>query len=172
MATQVKRVRKPITAKAKAAAARATAPTSKATAKTATPTKRVSTRTATTTKSARPPAKKGGRPAKTTGPVRGRKAAPVKRGRKPAATNNRTNRTAGYDEHGFVNGTDSSILVEELIAGGVDRGEIAARALERMEPTTRSGQPKNLSSLTTNLLAKLSEKGYTVESSWRLVPPA
>lgn len=77
------------------------------------------------------------------------------------------------NEHGLMIGGDSALVVDAMIEGGSDRHDVASKALSKMgTTTTRSGRQKNISSMMSALIAKMEAKGYTVESTWRLVPPA
>jgi hypothetical protein len=78
----------------------------------------------------------------------------------------------GMTKHGFRVGSDSAIIVDLLVAGGLDRQDINEKVAAAINPVTRSGRNKNIPSLISGLLARLEERGYTIESSWRLVPPA
>lgn len=77
----------------------------------------------------------------------------------------------GMTEHGFRNGSDSAIIVGILIDGGLDRQDINERVAKAINPQTKSGRTKNIPSLISGLLARLEERGYYIESSWRLVAP-
>lgn len=81
-----------------------------------------------------------------------------------------------FDEHGFVIGSDSSIIAEELMKGGTERTSVNDAIRERIEKEsgleTRTGTQKNIPALVAGLLTRLKEKGYEVEATWRLVPPA
>lgn len=76
-----------------------------------------------------------------------------------------------FDEHGFVIGSDSAKIVELMLEGDTDRRSLNQKVLKELNRTTRNGKPLNVSSLMSNLLKRLQEKGYTVESTWKLVPP-
>lgn len=98
------------------------------------------------------------------------KATPKKRATTKAATPRAPR--GEFDEHGFRVGTDSSIIAAELLEGGYDRDDINDRVAELLpETTTRSGNDKQVPSLVSGILKRLQERGYTVESSWQLVPP-
>ena len=73
--------------------------------------------------------------------------------------------------HGFRNGSDSATIVDILVAGGLDRQDINDKVAAAIGTETRTGRTKNIPSLISGLLARLEERGYTVESSWRVVPP-
>lgn len=81
-------------------------------------------------------------------------------------------KTKGMTAHGFRVGSDSAIIVDILVQGGMDRQDINDKVAAAIEPLTRSGRPKNIPSLISGLLARLEERGYKIESSWRLIPPA
>lgn len=74
-------------------------------------------------------------------------------------------------EHGFRVGTDSAIIVDLLVAGGLDRQDINEKVAKSINVKSRNGRTKNISSLISGLLARLEERGYYIESSWRVVPP-
>jgi len=76
------------------------------------------------------------------------------------------------NEHGFRVGNDSARIVDILIAGGVDRQDVTDRIVDAIGTKTRNGGSKNIPSLVSGLLARLEERGYYIESSWRLVPPS
>lgn len=91
----------------------------------------------------------------------------------PSVTSNeRVSTPREYDIHGFVIGSDSSIICESLLAGGDDRNDLNAIITEALAGATRYGNDKNVSSLVSGLLSRLRDRGYTVESTWRLVAPA
>lgn len=89
----------------------------------------------------------------------------------PAKTTNKR-QPRGMTSHGFRNGSDSAIIVDLLVAGGLDRQDINDKVAELINPQTKSGRQKNIPSLISGLLARLEERGYRIESSWRLVPPS
>lgn len=88
----------------------------------------------------------------------------------------RTPSTREFDPFGFVKGGDSSIIAHALVEGGFDRKDVNDKIVAEIEKTngieTRGGGTKNVPSLVSGILSRLEEKGYTVESEWRLVPPA
>jgi hypothetical protein len=75
------------------------------------------------------------------------------------------------NEHGFVKGSQSEKIVECLLEGGKDRREVNEKIRKALKGPTRNGTEHNVSSLSANLLKRLRDKGYTIESSWRLVEP-
>lgn len=77
------------------------------------------------------------------------------------------------NEHGFVKGSDSEKIVEVLLAGGADRADINDKVLKALgKKKTRNGNAPNTSSLIANILRRLKDKGYRIESTWVLVPPS
>jgi len=58
-----------------------------------------------------------------------------------------------------------------MLKGGSSRQEVADRIVEACGNTTRNGTPINGSGMMTTLIKELQEKGYTVETTWTLVPP-
>lgn len=82
----------------------------------------------------------------------------------------------GLDEYGFRNGSDSSIAAHALIEGGASRSEINEKVRERIAATnglkTRGGKEKVIATIVGNtFMALVNKKGYSVESSWQMVPP-
>lgn len=108
----------------------------------------------------------------------GRKAA-GKTEVKPTGESTRASGRGGFHRDvnclGFVPGTDSDIIARSLIEGGRDRKEINDRSTTAIEQangvTTRTGEKKNVPSLTSAILSRLIAQGYVVEASWKLVPP-
>lgn len=80
-------------------------------------------------------------------------------------------RRRGTNEHGFRIGSESATIVEILLAGGKDRQDINQQVAEAINIHTRNGRIKNIPSLISGLLHRLEERGYEVESTWRVVPP-
>ena len=79
---------------------------------------------------------------------------------------------ANYGPYGYKVGSDMAIIAEVMVAGGADRQDVSEKALKALpQQTTRSGTPKNISSLISAMLRRFQEEGYVVESHWRLVPP-
>jgi hypothetical protein len=76
------------------------------------------------------------------------------------------------NEHGFVIGSDSEKIVEVLLQGGESRTELTAKITKALSKGKgRNGEPPNVSSLIANVLRRLKDKGYTIESHWQLMPP-
>lgn len=75
------------------------------------------------------------------------------------------------NEFGYRTLSDSAKIVEIMVSGGLDRQDINEKIADAIKPETRNGNDKNIPSLVSGLLTKLQEKGYQVESSWRLIPP-
>lgn len=81
----------------------------------------------------------------------------------------RTRRT--MNRHGFRSWSDSAKIVDIMLEGGLDRQDINEKVAQAIGPKTRSGCDKNIPSLVSGLLSRLVERGYTVESSWRIIEP-
>ena len=129
------------------------------------------------------PAKKATRaPHKTAAKSAPAKTAPAKRSARKTATKAKATPVAAAsaprvpNAYGFAVGSDSAIAVEEMVAGGFDRRTVSHRIGELVSAssgmTTRNGTDKNIGSLISTLLSRLSAAGWVIESSWRLVPPA
>ncbi len=80
-------------------------------------------------------------------------------------------RRSDLNEHGFRIGSDSAIIVDILLNGGLDRHDLNQKVADSIEPLTKGGREKNIPSLISMLLTRLEARGYKVESTWRLVPP-
>lgn len=119
------------------------------------------------------PAKKAKRAPAKKAPAKKAAAKPAK---KSAARKPKTKSSDGrylprdMNEHGFVKGSDSEKIVNILLEGGTDRLDINEKVLKAIGGKTSGGKAPNVSSLVANLVSRLKAKGYTVESSWRLVP--
>lgn len=81
-------------------------------------------------------------------------------------------KTRGMTAHGFRNGTDSAVIVDILVKGGLDRQDINEMVANAIGTQTKSGRTKNIPSLISGLLSRLEDRGYHIESSWRVVAPA
>ena len=80
------------------------------------------------------------------------------------------------DPHGYVENSDSSIIANCLVDGGESRSTVNEVITSQIDATnailTRGGKEKNVASLTSSIMKQLiQDRGYTVESSFRLVPP-
>jgi outer membrane biosynthesis protein TonB len=156
------------------------------------PTGRTATKKATPAKKAAPAPAKKATPAakKTAAPRTAKKAAPAPAPVKRTATKRTAaaTRTApkdlittrigpGTDDYGFLLGSDSSIAAQALVAGGADRSDINRKVEAVLSAKggsglkTRSGKDKVVSTVVGNVAMKMLDAGYTVASTWRLVPP-
>lgn len=79
--------------------------------------------------------------------------------------------TPTFNEHGFRIGSDSQIIVDIMLKGALDRQDVNDKVAEAIELKTRNGNKKNIPSLVSGLLGRLEERGYYIESYWRLVGP-
>jgi hypothetical protein len=73
---------------------------------------------------------------------------------------------------GTTIGTQSWVIATEMAAGGEGKGEVIDRIKARVPETTRSGTPNPIAQRVNTVLTQLRQKGWTVEESWKLVPPA
>lgn len=94
---------------------------------------------------------------------------------KKAAAKKAGPRTEGtqYTPHGFTVGSDSALVAAALENGGVSRSEVVALIDKAFKgKKTRNGTPKAANSMAGNVQKIMLSRGWTVESDWRLVPPA
>ena len=124
---------------------------------------------ATPTKKA-PAKKRGVKPAKK---VVARKA-PAKRAATKKAAAEHTPRE--FDQHGFVVGSDSSILAEILVEGSekglADLVKIATPLIKKNSGlTSASGADRNVRTLLTTTANRHVAKGYTIVAPYRIDPP-
>lgn len=89
---------------------------------------------------------------------------------KPSKTR-KASKEPAFNEHGFRIGSDSAIIVDIMLDGALDRQDVNDKVAEAIELKTRNGNMKNIPSLVSGLLGRLEDKGYYIESSWKLVPP-
>lgn len=87
-------------------------------------------------------------------------------------TGTTTGRT--LNEYGFVENTDSALIAEALIAGGVDRNDVNRLAEESIGAVNgtanRNGGEKYVPSMVSAILNKMLATGrYEVVSTWKLV---
>lgn len=80
------------------------------------------------------------------------------------------------DEHGFMPGTDSSIIAKHLMRGYQNRGEMVEAIKEEISKTnkgllTSSGKKKNIPSLVSSVISRLESKGYTLQTTIVMVKP-
>lgn len=167
MPTATKTRRKP--------AATTTKPTARKATATKAPARKTATKPApkTSVKNApRPKAAAKAAPAK----APARKTNPAKSAPASKTVMDKEARPRVYDPHNYVENSDSSIIANCLVEGGESRSTVNEEITERITNTngilTRGGKPKNIASLTSSIMKQLvQERGYTVESSFRLIPP-
>lgn len=79
------------------------------------------------------------------------------------------------DQFGFMEGTDSSIAAHALAEGGADRVTIYDKIRDQIESNsesglqTRNGTEKNIPNLVATVLKQMRDRGWVVESTWRVV---
>jgi hypothetical protein len=89
---------------------------------------------------------------------------------KPASKRGGANRE--MDEvTGFATDTDSQFIAEALMEGGETRQDIIDWLKDNMEGETRNGTEKPIANLVAGVYNKLLDRGFTVEATYRLVPP-
>lgn len=77
------------------------------------------------------------------------------------------------DEHGITAGTDQSIILAEMVQGGESKHAIIERCNTLFDgKVTTGGKPKPISTIVNQLVHLMAARGYTIESTWKLVPPA
>lgn len=80
---------------------------------------------------------------------------------------------ADKDEFGITVGSDQSVILAEMVKGGADKHDVIERCVKMFEgQKTSGGKPKPVSTVVNQLLVAFKERGFTVESTWRFVPPA
>ncbi len=72
---------------------------------------------------------------------------------------------------GFIPDTDQDIITRELMEGGESRADIVERVTELLEPYTRNGKPKQVVNLVGNVIMKLKDRGWHIESHFKMIPP-
>jgi len=131
---------------------------------------KTSTRTKTSTKKSSPKKTSSTRPTKKT-TAKKTTSRNVKKVAKPASKRGGANRE--MDEvTGFAVGTDSQFIAEALMEGGETRQDIIDWLKDNLDGETRNGTEKPVANLLAGVYNKLLARGFTVESSFRLVPPA
>lgn len=79
------------------------------------------------------------------------------------------------DQFGFMEGTDSSIAAHALAAGGDDRVAIYDIIRDQIESNTdaglqtRNGTEKNIPNLVATVVKQMRNRGWIVESTWKMV---
>lgn len=92
---------------------------------------------------------------------------------KVADTTTETQNSEGRNEYGLRPDSDVAIVLEEMVKGGADKHEVATRLTKRFEnSTTKSGKPKPVSTVMNQVIHAFKERGFTVESTWKFLPPA
>jgi hypothetical protein len=77
------------------------------------------------------------------------------------------------NQWGYRVDSDVAVVLEEMMAGGPDKHSIAMRLAERFkEHKTKTGASKPVSTVMNQVQKHMLARGFTIESTWRLVPPA
>jgi hypothetical protein len=98
------------------------------------------------------------------------KKAPVKNVKKPAGKRGGFHREIN-ESTGFVVGTDQDAIALALLDGGESRAAIVEGLEDTLDTETRNGTPKQITNMVSGVLNKMIAAGYTVESSFVVVPP-
>jgi hypothetical protein len=118
-------------------------------------------------KATKTPAKKGRPPAKKTTS----KKTAAKNVKKPASKKSNLPVREMNDETGFVAGTDQDVIATALMNGGESRAHIAEIVADQIDSETRNGTEKQIPNMVSGVLQKMLDRGYTVESSFAVLPP-
>lgn len=73
---------------------------------------------------------------------------------------------------GFAVGTDGHAIAEFLIEGCESRQECIDVMRETLDAETRNGTEKPVANLVSGVINKLVGRGFEIEQSFRLIPPA
>lgn len=73
---------------------------------------------------------------------------------------------------GFLVGTDSHIVAMQLMKGGADRQDIIDTVRGKLDEETRNGTAKPVANVVAATIKKLLSRGWKIESSFAMVPPA
>lgn len=74
-------------------------------------------------------------------------------------------------EHGYVIGSALNDVAEAVVAGGTTRQDVLEKLRASANNLTASGKERNWSVAMSTVLRQMYEAGYTVEATWRVVPP-
>ena len=108
------------------------------------------------------------------------KRAPARRGAPATGKGTRPGTGVGgqklprdFNEVGFVVGSHSEIIANALLEGGADRKDVNHKVIAALKNKSTAGDlARNTPSMMSSIISRMKERGYSVESSWRLVPPA
>lgn len=107
---------------------------------------------------------------KTAAPAKGKGKSNVKNVKKPASKRGGFHRELN-DATGFVVGTDQDTIALALIEGGESRADVVEGLRNTLDLETRNGTEKQITNMVSGVLNKMLERGFTVESSFAVVPP-
>jgi hypothetical protein len=94
----------------------------------------------------------------------------VKEVKKPAGKRGGFHREMNPDT-GFVVGTDQDAIALALLEGGDSRAAIVESLENELDTETRNGTEKQITNMVSGVLNKMLANGFTVESSFVVVPP-
>jgi hypothetical protein len=115
----------------------------------------------------RPPGSKNKTTAKKTTTKKSGKVTEVKR---PAKKRQPVEREFS-EVTGFIEGTDQDTIALALLEGGESRADITESLKKTLPKKTRTGTEKPVQNMVSGVLNKLLDRGYTVEQSFKVVPP-
>lgn len=95
----------------------------------------------------------------------------VKNVKKPASSGRGGFHRPMNEETGFVLDSESDLIAQALIEGGESRAAIIEEISGMLDSETRNGTEKAVSNMVSGVLNKMLARGFTVESSFALVPP-
>lgn len=77
-----------------------------------------------------------------------------------------------FNEHGLRKGSDVAAILDVLLTGASDRQEINDKVAKSITTKTRTGGTKNIPSLVSGVITTMTQQGYKIEASYKLIPPA
>lgn len=72
---------------------------------------------------------------------------------------------------GTTIGSQAHVTATELMKGGASKAEVMERLKDLLPKTTRTGRDNPIPQKVHTMVSQLLKRGFTVESSWKLVPP-
>lgn len=73
---------------------------------------------------------------------------------------------------GYSPGSEGFTAVIEVLRGGETRQEINHRVAALLPPQTKNGTPKMVSNLVSSVIRRMTQQGFTVTGTWKMVKPA
>lgn len=76
------------------------------------------------------------------------------------------------NEWGIATSSDQARVLAQMIEGGVDKHSVIVRCDEMFNgEVTSGGKPKPSSTIMNQLIRGLTQRGFTVQASWKFIPP-